>query len=167
MKKKTVFIFFFALIVLLVLINWHFKFILGIPTTGIPGNYIECTRNLKSSYNKVDCEVIFYGENSEVEKCLNMGGCNPNAADGPYGCEISFFNPHFTYPQSREECAKLYSGRFLSMLNSITLPGSSCYVFINPSCNGNKDISDRVIEQCPDNYQKETKFGVTTCEKAF
>jgi hypothetical protein len=135
-----------------------------IPTSGVPTDYSECIRNSRSDYNGATCSIFYSEKDSEIGKCLEMGGCNPAAADGPNGCKITFFNPNLIYPENYQECEDMYGEEHQT---SIDVFDGLCSFFLNSACSGDKNTSEAVLDKCPKSFtfSDYEKFG--TCEKVF
>lgn len=139
----------------------------------VPTSYSECLKNPRSKYDKLSCSMDYLVgiNNSKVKECLNLGGCNPAAADGADGCVIGFINLDFVFPTSFEECKEMGN---IQNSGSININEERCWFLVNSACSGNiEEATNKIIGECPEGFEifkgRKDANGkyFATCEKFF
>ena len=134
----------------------------------LPTDYQSCLNYPFSSYNDATCALTVSGNNnSNVQKCLSLGGCN--SSGGSSECNITFFNPGFVYPKNFADCRIAAAGKNGPGSASLSFNSSTCSILLAPSCAANLQQFSEFVGKCPvdSGYLLTKKFNAFTCQGQF
>jgi hypothetical protein len=152
-KNVSVLLLSFGFISLLItgfIANHRFGFIVGFPKLGMPKNYQECIRNLRSTFTAYMCGIVDWKETAKLHDVL---------------AHKVFYNPSFSYPTNHSECIQAVRGRRYSIRQTIEEQlgmGDQCLIMV-PYREGAEDT----LGPCPATYEKVGQLGIMQCIKTF
>ena len=144
----------------------------------VPNTYSECMRtnemhDFQKSRSRLSCSYTVFGEHSLVidpatkpvdnKKFKECEGKSSIVLTYAGDCTLLFYNPDYIFPKTYRECVDGKKGLTVE---------SSCNINIEPDYSVNKDIANRLLEDCVklggDFYKYEFGFAnATKCSMRF